>query len=79
MICREKGCHSKVRAKGLCAKHYTQVQRHGRVTPEKEKLQNGGICSEKNCNNKLRSRGLCASHYYQHMKFYQKKKNKENL
>ncbi|AFQ29928.1 hypothetical protein P4493_05235 [Bacillus thuringiensis] len=78
MICKEIDCHSKVRAKGYCAKHYTQIQRHGRVTPEKEKLQNGGICKIEGCNQKLRSRGLCSSHYYQHMGFYQMKKNKEN-
>lgn len=35
--CSVRGCEAKHYAKGYCKKHYTQVLRHGRLTPERER------------------------------------------
>ncbi|MHC4389873.1 MAG: hypothetical protein ACYTFT_15065 [Planctomycetota bacterium] len=35
--CQVKDCETKHYAKSLCKKHYTQVLRHGRLTPERER------------------------------------------
>ena len=34
--CKVLGCHDRTVAKGLCMKHYRQVQRHGKVTDEED-------------------------------------------
>ena len=38
--CQVEGCESKLYLKGYCCKHYRQITRHGKLTPESE--QHGG-------------------------------------
>ncbi len=35
--CLAASCEAKHYAKGYCKKHYTQISRHGRLTPERER------------------------------------------
>ena len=35
--CTQLDCENKHYAKGFCKKHYTQLARHGRLTPERER------------------------------------------
>lgn len=32
-ICQVEGCNNKHKSKGLCNKHYQQMQKHGKITP----------------------------------------------
>ena len=35
--CSSRDCENRHYAKGFCKKHYTQLARHGRLTPERER------------------------------------------
>ena len=43
--CLVPDCKNKALSKGYCPKHYQQIRKHGRLTPEKERLSN----IEKDC------------------------------
>jgi hypothetical protein len=59
-LCLVDGCGSSARSRGYCAKHYKQVYRHGRITPEREQR---GECIIPGCSKKHKARGYCAAHY----------------
>jgi hypothetical protein len=65
--CLAEGCDRKYHAKGYCCKHWHQISRHGRLTPEVERMSNNEniLCSVENCNSKTESKGLCTKHYLQ--------------
>lgn len=56
--------------KEYCRKHYLQIQRHGRLTPEKERntIAKGQICCIANCNKSVYAKNLCENHWRQERK-----------
>ena len=63
--CRAPGCLSEARTAGLCPKHYQQMRRHGRLTPEREYQSRGAICTSDDCDKPQVAKGLCFRHYQQ--------------
>jgi len=59
--CRARGCDREARVRNLCAKHYMQVLRHGRLTPNTRREG----CLVIGCKNKHVARGYCQKHYKQ--------------
>lgn len=62
--CDRTGCDQPVKARGLCATHYTYAWRH-KTLPPKAPAPEG--CSVPECNGKHEARGLCQTHY---LRFY---------
>lgn len=62
MICIAEKCETKAISKGYCDRHRKQIERHGRLTPEKEHKK---ICTIEGCEEKHLSRGYCKNHYYE--------------
>ncbi len=58
--CRAPECGAGARTVGYCPKHYQQIRRHGRLTPEREYCSRGGVCVVGGC-----AKGLCFRHYQQ--------------
>ena len=51
-------------ARGHCGRHYQQVRRYGRLTPERERsLDSSPSCQIPNCKGKHAARGYCKKHY----------------
>ncbi len=50
---------------GFCPRHYQQIRRHGRLTPEREYQKRGACCSVGNCTEQQIAKGLCFRHYQQ--------------
>ena len=63
--CLAEECDREARNCGLCAKHYQQVRKHGRLTPEREYRKRGAICEAKGCADKQVAKGYCFRHYQQ--------------
>lgn len=59
--CRLEGCRSRHYAKAYCKKHYTQVLRHGRLTPERERGVIR-ICKAPGCSETDTIRYYCRKH-----------------
>ena len=59
--CRLESCRSRHYAKGYCKKHYTQVLRHGRLTPERERGVIR-ICKAPGCSETDTIRYYCRKH-----------------
>jgi len=59
-VCNAEGCNNLSRSLGLCPKHYKQVLRHGRLTPDREHRTG---CRINGCGNTHKARGYCAKHY----------------
>lgn len=55
--CSHEGCRAKVRARGLCANHYSQARRA-------ERRAAGLLCSSGRCVKAALSEGFCATHYH---------------
>lgn len=49
----------------LCQKHWHQIRRHGRLTPEREHAFHSPICLIKECGKQAHTRNLCTGHYTQ--------------
>jgi len=66
-ICSVEGCNRKHHGKGYCNKHLHQIQRHGKITPERERnvYTPDSKCMVEGCNNRPHSFGLCNKHYLQ--------------
>ena len=60
--CAEPNCDKDAETGGYCPKHYQQVRRHGRLTPEWEYAP-AGVCRA--CGNKAIAKNLCMRHYQQ--------------
>ena len=63
--CTAPGCNRPERTAGYCPKHYQQVRRHGRLTPEREYQSRGRSCSVSTCQRQQIAKGLCFRHYQQ--------------
>ena len=63
--CRAPGCQREARTAGFCPKHYQQVRRHGRLTPEREYRPRGSRCGVMGCDKEQIAKGLCFRHYQQ--------------
>lgn len=48
-ICSAPNCAARHYANGICKRHYTQMQRHGRLTPETERPQVRPNCAADGC------------------------------
>ena len=64
-ICAAPGCGREARTAGYCPKHYQQMRRHGRLTPEREYQARGAICTVEGCSKPQVAKGLCFRHYQQ--------------
>lgn len=69
--CVVDGCENQAKHKGYCIKHYKQMLKHGRLTPEREHRHYtpSSKCEAKGCQNKPSKRGYCGKHYGQLMQF----------
>lgn len=63
--CQSPNCERPARTKGYCPRHYQQVRKYGRLTPEREIGRNPSICIVEGCSNKVAARGYCSKHYAQ--------------
>ena len=64
-ICRAEDCDAEVRTAGLCPRHYQQIRRHGRLTPEREYSKRNGSCLVNGCGESQVAKGYCFRHYQQ--------------
>ena len=47
--CHAEDCTRKARTAGYCPRHYQQIRRHGRLTPERKYQQRGVHCQASGC------------------------------
>ena len=64
-LCRAHNCDQATRTAGYCPRHYQQVRRHGRLTPEHEYGHRQGSCQAQGCDQAEVARGFCFRHYQQ--------------
>ena len=64
-ICRAEDCDAEVRTAGFCPRHYQQIRRHGRLTPEREYSKRNGSCGVEGCDEGQVAKGYCFRHYQQ--------------
>ena len=64
-ICRAAGCDAEARTAGFCPRHYQQIRRHGRLTPEREYRKRNGECRVNGCGEGQVAKGYCFRHYQQ--------------
>lgn len=64
-VCKASGCSRHARTAGYCPRHYQQIRRHGRLTPEREYAQRGTVCSVERCQEDQVAKGYCFRHYQQ--------------
>lgn len=69
--CSVEGCSRPHHANGYCTKHNHQIERHGRITPERERsvYSTDSKCSVSGCDNRPKNNGLCNRHYLQVRRF----------
>lgn len=67
--CNAEGCDKPARTAGYCPRHYQQVRRHGRLTPEREYHRRNGQCQVNDCNGPEIAKGLCFRHYQQKRRY----------
>ena len=58
-MCEAGGCKRNTYARGLCARHYKQVRRHGAVQPDRAPAP----CAVPSCGRSAVTRGWCHGHY----------------
>lgn len=63
--CKAQGCERPARTAGYCPRHYQQIRRHGRLTPEREYHSRQGACQAQGCDHSEIARGYCFRHYQQ--------------
>ena len=64
-LCKAEGCGREAKTCGYCPRHYQQVRRHGRLTPEREYQKRGSQCKVESCRQVQIARGFCFRHYQQ--------------
>lgn len=70
--CLIEGCEQKVRAKGMCSKHYYRLKNTGSLETKRDTTtwkSSKGTCEFPGCKNKRKSSGLCNTHYKQKLKY----------
>ena len=50
---------------GYCPKHYQQLRKYGRLTPEREYQKRGPVCHAPGCPDPPVAKGHCSRHYQQ--------------
>lgn len=65
VVCRAEDCVVEARTAGFCPRHYQQVRRHGRLTPEREYHKRSGGCRVDGCDEGQVAKGYCFRHYQQ--------------
>ena len=63
--CRAQGCNREARTGGCCPRHYQQMRRHGRLTPEREYQKREAHCQVEGCLESQIAKGYCFRHYQQ--------------
>lgn len=63
--CRAPHCQRAARTAGYCPRHYQQLRRHGRLTPEREYQVRGSSCGVPHCGKPQIAKGVCFRHYQQ--------------
>jgi hypothetical protein len=63
--CKAENCDQEARTNSYCPRHYQQVRRHGRLTPEREYNKRGGLCGVDGCKEFQVAKGYCFRHYQQ--------------
>lgn len=58
-MCEAAECERPIYARGLCGRHYRQLQRHGEIRPERVTR----TCAVSTCDRRAASRGWCHGHY----------------
>jgi len=61
--CAAPNCERKSVIISHCHKHYMQIRRHGKLTPEKEHTPQIGLCNVPSCIRNKVTKGYCGSHY----------------
>jgi len=64
--CKATHCKAPAMTQGYCSRHYQQIRRHGRLTPEREyqkRARDGKMCAACAC--LAVARGYCTRHYQQ--------------
>jgi hypothetical protein len=64
-VCKADGCERESRTAGYCPRHYQQIRRHGRLTPEREYKRRGDQCVVEGCDETQIAKGCCFRHYQQ--------------
>ena len=64
-VCKAEGCEYMARTNGYCPRHYQQIRRHGRLTPEREYHKRGTYCIVEQCQEPQIAKGYCFRHYQQ--------------
>ena len=64
-LCQAEHCSEKARSAGWCTRHYQQIRRHGRLTPESEHHPKGELCEAPDCDRQQIAKGYCFRHYQQ--------------
>jgi len=65
LVCKAEGCEREARTAGYCPRHYQQIRRHGRLTPEREYRRRGHTCVVEGCEEPQIAKGYCFRHYQQ--------------
>jgi hypothetical protein len=68
-LCNAPYCTRESKSKGLCNRHYLQLRRHGRLTPELEYGRRLPECQAPDCDQHDHAKGYCPKHYRQLRKF----------
>lgn len=63
--CKAPNCDREARTAGYCPRHYQQLRRHGRLTPEREYHRRGTRCRVDYCDGSPVAKEYCFRHYQQ--------------
>jgi hypothetical protein len=80
--CNAENCNrERYGLKDYCRKHYLQIKKHDRLTPELEveRIEKGDICSKDECNKKVYAKGMCKYHYSRQRELEIEQKSKLGL
>ena len=64
-ICQAPGCERLALTRGYCPRHYQQIRRCGRLTPEREYSHRNERCGVEHCQAPQVAKGYCFRHYQQ--------------
>ena len=64
-VCEALNCERQAYTGGYCSRHYQQIRRNGRLTPEREYSKRGHYCKAASCQEPQAARGYCFRHYQQ--------------
>lgn len=68
-LCQAGNCPQPARTRGYCPRHYQQLRRHGRLTPEREYHRCEQWCNAEHCERPQLAKGYCFRHYQQYRRY----------